>query len=246
MVVKHKMSDIIHKFPRTKHITNALKSATRDDLIMTAAEASAFIGPELIITEKCDGANLGFSLGEDYTIRIQNRSHYVSAKEGDQFKILGKWVEDHREALYAVLDPPLSKILFGELVYIKHSIEYTALPDYFLAFDLYDITTGKFMAYDRLVDTLKDTNIHVVPVISRMPIVKIADLLPMVNQQSHFCTNVQKVEGIYIKVCDAEHVLHRSKLVRTDFLAGGEDGEVVHWKKKEFVKNQLVKDQMFS
>ena len=38
-------------------------------------------------------------------------------------------------------------ILYGEWVYAKHSIHYTALPGYFIAFDIWDKQTKTFMAH---------------------------------------------------------------------------------------------------
>lgn len=228
----------IYKFPRTKHLSNILKSATRDDLIMTKEEINNFLGVELTIIEKCDGANLNFTVDKDYNIRIQNRSHFVTSKDGEQFKILDKWVNDHKEALYSILDPPETKVLYGELVYIKHSIEYTELPDYFLAFDLYNIKEKTFMAYDKLVELLSNTNIQIVPLISKIKIKKVEDLLPLVKSKSKYYDG--EVEGIYIKICDDNIVKNRAKLVRSDFLCGGEEGDnIIHWKKKQFVRNKL-------
>ena len=43
---------------------------------------------------------------------------------------------DHNDSLYEILDQ--DTILFGEWLYAKHSISYNNLPDYFLAFDLYN------------------------------------------------------------------------------------------------------------
>jgi hypothetical protein len=70
-----------------------------------------------------------------YEIRFQNRSHYVTTETASQWKTLDQWKRQHQEALYSFLTPNL--ILFGEWSYSKHSIHYTRLPDYFLAFDMY-------------------------------------------------------------------------------------------------------------
>lgn len=106
-----------HKFPRTRHLFN-FGSATRDDLIMTKAEAAAFFGSStsgdregeknLIVTleEKVDGANLGVSIDpETGDIRPQNRSHFVTSKSHSQFKKLDFWIDTHREELMNLLCP---------------------------------------------------------------------------------------------------------------------------------------------
>ena len=70
-----------------------------------------------------------------YEICFQNRSHYVTTESASQWKTLDLWKRQHQEALYSFLTPDL--VLFGEWCYSKHSIHYTRLPDYFLAFDMY-------------------------------------------------------------------------------------------------------------
>ena len=75
-------------------------------------------------------------MDENYKILIQNRSHYVNSKSHTQFKLIDNWVQEHSQDLYNILDN--NTILFGEWLYAKHSISYNNLPDYFLAFDLYN------------------------------------------------------------------------------------------------------------
>ena len=84
------------------------------------------------------GANLGISLAADWTFRCQNRSHYVNHATHAQFKALDTWLATHRDDLFAVLQEPGRFILFGEWMYARHSIHYTALPSYYIAFDIYD------------------------------------------------------------------------------------------------------------
>ncbi len=82
-----------------------------------------------------------------YEICFQNRSHYVTTETATQWKMLDNWKRQHQESLYSILTPNL--ILFGEWCYSKHSIHYTRLPDYFLAFDVYLTTHNiKKMLYD--------------------------------------------------------------------------------------------------
>ena len=62
----------------------------RDDLLMGEREAKRWLesaiadGHRLIAEEKIDGANLGFSLGDDLRVRAQNRSHYITSKSQEQ------------------------------------------------------------------------------------------------------------------------------------------------------------------
>ena len=158
------------KFPRTRHLFDAGGSAiSRDDLLMDAEEEKYFYAstcrsrPQVTVAieEKVDGANLGFSIGDDMVLRVQNRSHYVNSKTHKQFSSLDGWIAEHSAALYDILEPG-KHILFGEWLYAKHSIHYTKLPGYFMAFDIYDKEACTFYSWRERNRVLKDTGIPIV------------------------------------------------------------------------------------
>ena len=223
-------SNFIHKFPRTKHIIN-IGGATVDDRILEKNEYDKFMNDDnVFIAEKVDGAQLGFSIDENYKILVQNRSHYVNSKSHSQFEKLGKWINDHNEALFEVLDK--DTILFGEWLYAKHSIGYNNLPDYFLAFDLYNKKNKLFYNRDILVDKLKNTNIHYVREMFKGKIKDKNQLLKMIEEKSYYTDS--KVEGIYLKIFEGDYIKGRCKLVRNDFICGNE-----HWTKGGIQKNTV-------
>ena len=221
-------NEFIHKFPRTQHIFN-IGGATADDRILSDDDYHDFMNnDDVFIAEKVDGAQLGISLDEDYNIMIQNRSHYVNSKSHSQFEKLDKWIYHHKESLYQILDQ--DTILFGEWLYAKHSISYTELPDYFLAFDLYNKKKKLFYNRDKLVEALKDTNIHYVPEMYRGKIENKQYLLTLTQYRSEYTSG--KVEGLYLKIFENDYVKARCKLVRNDFICGNQ-----HWGKGIMEKN---------
>ncbi|WWC98147.1 hypothetical protein V866_005038 [Kwoniella sp. B9012] len=171
----------IHKFPRTPHLID-LGAATSDDIIQSQANSYATAdskvlpsggryAEKVIITEKIDGANMGLSLSPDRSkIIVQNRSHYINPTSHEQFKKLGSWLETHQDKLIRLLgrDDYFAEryVLFGEWMYATHSIHYTNLPDWFIAFDLYDRSTNVFVDRKTLQSllTLYDCDIHLVPI----------------------------------------------------------------------------------
>ena len=173
---------------------------------------------------------MGISIDENYKIMVQNRSHYVNSKSASQFKPLDKWVYDHRDDLYEVLDN--DHILFGEWLYAKHSISYDNLPDYFLAFDLYNKREKVFYNRNILEEKLQNTNIKMVRVMYEGKIDK-NKLLKMIEEKSNYTDS--RVEGVYLKVFDSNYVKYRCKLVRNDFIAGNE-----HWSKKIIEQNKIA------
>ena len=226
---------MILKFPRTPHLLD-LGAATTDDI---HADFSSFadVGGNVVITEKIDGANMGFSLSSDRSrILVQNRSHYINPSTHEQFKKLGLWVERHEEELRSILDrdPYFSErfILYGEWMYATHSIPYTHLPDLFLAYDFFDRKTQTFLSTEGLHNLLQSTTISSVPVLHEGKMPADADILAMIQRKSAFYDG--RVEGVYVKVEAKSSVRLRGKVVRSDFVAGND-----HWTRGNLRVNTL-------
>ena len=229
----------ILKFLRTPHLIN-LGAATDDDIIVPSRHPTAEAPPHVIITEKVDGANMGFSLSADRELLVQNRSHYVTSTTHPQFRPLYPWIEEHREGLYQVLDRdnsfPERYILYGEWVVAQHSIPYSRLPDRFLAFDFYDRQTQTWADRVAMERLLAGTGISLVPIMYQGPRPTENVLKDMVHQPSQFYNG--PVEGIYVKEEQNGQVINRGKIVRSDFTAGITD----HWDKAPVRKNGFVFD----
>jgi len=212
-------------------------SATRDDLVLDKNDLKKFLANSLWVEEKIDGANLGISITEDYEIRFQNRSHYVTTETASQWKTLDQWKKQHQEALYSFLTPNL--ILYGEWCYSKHSIHYTRLPDYFLAFDIYDKTAKKFVSAARRDELLRDTGIRTVPFVANGVFTPDQLRQHLANGRASFYDG--PMEGLYLRIEKDGYLVERGKIVRSDFLGEPEEGaEVVHWSKREVVKNIVL------
>ncbi|RDX50518.1 ATP dependent DNA ligase [Lentinus brumalis] len=226
----------LFKFPRTAHLLN-LGSATDDDVISTTPSVTVGDGCHVVITEKVDGANMGFSLSADRTqILVQNRSHYVNPASHEQFRRLGSWIERHRADLMRVLDrDPLFAqryVLFGEWLVATHSIAYSLLPDWFLAFDLYDRSLERWADRRTLEALLEGTDIRLVPVLHEGRMWTEEELRQAVLQPSKFYEG--PVEGVYVKVEKQGRVVSRGKVARADFISGNE-----HWSKGPLQLNVL-------
>jgi len=242
------------KFPRTSHVMN-MGAATRDDLVMDKKDLLKFLSNDIILEEKVDGANLGISITEDFQILFQNRSHHVTTESATQWKQLDHWKSNHSTELFEILSPNL--VLFGEWCYSKHSIHYTRLPDYFLAFDIYDKEKQKFYSVEARDKLLSTTTIKTVPLVAKGKFTS--------DQLSHLLRNRPSslydgpMEGIYLRV-EADdnksnnnnnngngnrnekerYLVQRGKIVREDFLGAGDNDDVVHWSKRELIKNIVV------
>lgn len=100
----------IMKFPRTPHLfTTGGSALSTDDLLLSPAQSQHFVGSHastVVVQEKVDGANIGLTLLGDWSVAVQNRSHYVTAATHAQFSLLPQWIEVHKAELNDILSPP--------------------------------------------------------------------------------------------------------------------------------------------
>lgn len=231
----------IVKFCRTRHLAN-LGSASRDDLLFSSGEQNSFLQFELDVEEKIDGANLGIVVKSDYKISVQNRSHYVSSSYHAQFALLDNWILKHSDELINLLEPEV-EILYGEWCYMKHSIHYTHLPDYFLAFDIFNCLTQSFLSRSELQVRLEGTSIRQVPLIASKKFSNVKELTDLASKtKSKYYDGI--IEGVYLRVCNDKKTVDRAKIVRKDFICGdsqatGSSNNVRHWTKAQLTKNVL-------
>jgi protein-tyrosine phosphatase/predicted kinase len=213
--------DSLLKFPRTSHIMN-LGAATRDDKVLGPTDIAALVGPgrRIIVEEKLDGANMGIFINKaDSRILAQNRSHFISSKYHPQFAPLDHWIALHTAELWSLLTPG-RHILYGEWLYATHSVKYTRLPAWFVAYDLYDRMTKTFASRETLAALLATTTIPHVPLIYQGSVESVEQLMALVDGGSAF--NDKKREGVVVRVCEGDRLISRAKLVRSDFIAGNE------------------------
>ncbi|MDR0780776.1 MAG: RNA ligase family protein, partial [Pseudomonadales bacterium] len=118
------------RFPHTPHLAWLGQGEPRDDKVLTPEEVQALLAGEVLVEEKLDGANLGFSIGTDGVLRAQNRGAYLTPPYSGQFSRLGQWLAMHQSRFFEALEAGL--IVFGEWCAARHSLDYSGLPDWWL------------------------------------------------------------------------------------------------------------------
>lgn len=63
--------------------------------MLSPAEAEDLLSGPVVLEEKLDGANLGFSVSPDGVLRAQNRGQYLPQPFHGQFARLGPWLAAH-------------------------------------------------------------------------------------------------------------------------------------------------------
>lgn len=243
MIDLDKKLKILPDFPRTKHAPIE-PNAQRDDLIANADEFWEVVSDKnhkVFISEKIDAANVGITIYEDQPL-IRNRNKILSKNyDGGktpaklQFSPIWTWYYSNKDK-FEVLGDALGYMpcVYGEWMYARHTIKYDQLPDYFIAFDLYNPEECVYYTSDVFITHLKMCGLHIVPQLSIEGKITEDKLIKLRDGKSEF-SNENK-EGIYIKVCDENKVLYRFKMVRNGFVQGE------HWNKRGTLeKNEIIK-----
>lgn len=218
------------RFPHTPHLAWLGEGQPRDDKVLAPHDARELLSHDVVVEEKVDGANLGFSADEHGVLRAQNRGTYLSLDGGHgQWKPLKRWVHARADALAEALSPDL--MLFGEWCYAVHSVRYTRLPDWFLTFDVYDRASGQFWSVARRDALASTLGLAVVPRLGagRFDLPQLEALL----DKSRLADG--SAEGLYVRRDAGEHLVARAKLVRGEFVQAINK----HWSKKALVPNAL-------
>ena len=205
--------DEFFRFPHTPHIAWLGAGMPRDDKVLAPHEVAHLLSGPVVVEEKLDGANLGISLAPDGKVRAQNRGQYLHEPFSGQFSRLGSWLGAHRVALGGALQHDL--ILFGEWCAAKHSLDYEALPDWFVVFDVYERGAGKFWSSERRRAFAQDLGLATVPELFRgeMNLAGLNELL----RDSHSRYRAGPPEGIVIRRDMGDWCETRAKLVRAEF-----------------------------
>lgn len=203
------------RFPATHHIARLPAVVSpHSPLPALAPFARLLLSRQVSAEEKLDGANLGLSLSSSGRIQVQCRDQYLARPFSGQFAELSGWLARHEAKLRQVLSPNL--ILFGEWCSVRYALEYTALPDLFLLFDVYDRDAGRFWSTRRRDAFAKTAGLSLVGRVLQGH-TNLRELTRIVcTASSNYRTGA--LEGLVIRHDSADWCLERGKLVRPGFV----------------------------
>jgi len=217
------------RFPHTPHLAWLGSDEPRGDKVLSASEANELLAGEVVVEEKLDGANIGFSL-QDRTIMVQNRGQYLECPFRGQFTRLNGWLEQHKAKL---LQLPEDYILFGEWCAARHALSYNNLSDWFIAFDVYDRGAGKFLSTARRNEVCALAGVSVVPRVFAGQ-TSLGSLNDRVLEASSWFGS-GALEGFVIRKENDDWLEARAKLVRPDFL----QAIGPHWSSRKIEWNRV-------
>lgn len=223
--------DDFFRFPHTPHLLWLGEGMPRADKVLAPHEAEAFLAHEVTVEEKVDGANVGLSIDPAGGLRAQNRGAWIERETcHPQFRPLFGWLARHRYALLAHLPP--DAILFGEWCHAVHSVRYTRLPDWFLAFDVYDRGVRAFWDVARRDALVEAMGLARVPHIAtgRFTLGEVPGLLGPSQLTDG------PAEGVYLKWTAGGDPSGRAKVVRPSFVQEIDE----HWRGRRMEVNALA------
>ncbi len=219
------------RFPHTPHLAWLGAGQPRNDKVLAPDEVEALLAGEVVVEEKIDGANVGFSTNEEGGLRVQNRGQYLDpAHSHGQFQPLWSWLPAREAALADALYPDL--ILFGEWCVAVHSVIYDRLPDWFMGFDVYDRRVEGFWDIDRRNRLLTKLGLTGVPQLATGHF-SITQLREILFSDSRIGGSA--MEGVVVRKEAGGLTTERAKLVRAEFLQAI-DG---HWSRGPLRRNEL-------
>lgn len=229
------MTTDFFRFPQTPHLAWIGESSPRDDKVLSPTELQLLLSHPVVVEEKLDGANLGFLLDAQGQVQAQNRGQYLQAPFTGQFARLSDWLAragDRVElALLGLAESPV--ILFGEWCAARHSLGYDHLPDWFLLFDVYDKTQGRFWSAQRRNALAEAYGLSTVPCLLQGTTT--LDHLKVMIKETPSRFRSGSLEGVVIRHDSQDCCEARAKLVRHDFTQAIEE----HWSRRRVEWNRL-------
>jgi hypothetical protein len=217
------------KFPHTPHLAWLPAGQPRSDKVLSPDAATQFLNGGVVVEEKIDGTNVGFSVLNGSVV-AQSRGEYIRRPAHPQYSPLWPWLARRQAAMTEALDKDL--IVFGEWCYAVHSVRYNALPDWFIGFDVYDRSVRRFWSAARRNELLQRIGLVPVPELSRGHHC-VRDLKLLLSGQSSRFGG--PIEGLYLRQENDGWLDHRAKLVRAEFVRS--IGE--HWSNRPIERNHL-------
>ncbi|MHB8897046.1 MAG: RNA ligase family protein [Candidatus Geothermincolia bacterium] len=133
------MKGLPPSYPRIPHLAPS-DAATRDDRLLSAPTRDVVLFSEIAVEEKLDGSNVTLWLNENRGLECAGRSGPGAMDRGGQLGRLRAWASEHHSRVGAALAE--ADILYGEWLWLRHSVFYDRLPSFLVVLDLASVSHG--------------------------------------------------------------------------------------------------------
>ena len=151
-----------------------------------------------------------------------------------QFGPLWQWLAEHNQTLRPALGGKL--VLFGEWCFAVHTVQYSRLPDWLLAFDVFDRMKGSFWSTELRDRWLSQLNIAGVPELAKGEF-SLAELKTFLEENSRL--GEAPMEGLYLRREEGQRLRIRCQESRSrpDFVETIDQ----HWSARSLTRNRRAK-----
>ena len=201
------------KYPRTPHLPFSPGLSKQEKVCKNLS----FLKQDVVITEKRDGSN----------VCLADTGLFARSHSGSPTHSSFDWLKVKYDCVKSLI--PEDTFIFGEWLYAKHSIHYTALKDYLEVFAV--CANNTFLSWEDTEKFCTDRNFMMVPLIfkGRTTIKDIAK----------YCVGNEHKEGIVVRAARSfsleEFSACVAKWVRPNHVQTTE-----HWTNQKITRNLLV------
>lgn len=215
----------------SKYLLENVADHPKSKKCLTEAEVKVLLDGHTVFEEKVDGGVVGLAWDGEKHLAIGKHSMIHYSDNSKKFYGLNSWIYENYEKIQKI---PKGWIIFGEWLRAKHNIFYDNLPEYFVAFDIWD--GYRYLDLHSRSDILCRLGFAEVPLIYSGDNLDVEDVLCIadgisVSNMSRFSSS-EVFEGIVIKNYDKQLY---GKYVRREFIESME----IHWLKKPLIENKL-------
>ncbi|MFO0748019.1 MAG: RNA ligase family protein [Myxococcota bacterium] len=196
--------------PAVQHLA-WLAPGKPSDKVLPEGVARAILARPVIVEEKPDGALIAIDFA-DGTARVHYRATLLGPGAHPQFQPLWGWLAEREDALQRALGK--ERVLYGEWCYATHGLRHEALPDWFLASDVYDRPSSRFVSVDRRNALLKATNLSLLPEVARTK-VDVKTLTGWLGSHASALGSPHPA-GFVVRLEQGDHLVERALLVRAE------------------------------
>lgn len=215
-----------------RHLLENAADPPKSKKCLTETEVKILLDGHTVFEEKVDGGVVGIAWNGDMHLAIGKHSMIPYDDNSKKFYGLNSWIYTNYEKIQKI---PLGWIIFGEWLRSSHQIFYGELPDYFVAFDIWD--GHRYLDLPSRSEMLHKLGFAEVPFIYSGDNLDIEDVLCIadglsISNKSGFSSS-ETFEGIVIKNYDKQLY---GKYVRREFMESIEK----HWLELPLVENKLI------
>lgn len=241
--MKPSYKDVLPEYPSVLHLPwfpNAKgdKIATLDDV------RPLFESKNVYVQEKIDGANCGMTFLDGHPVvrsrtKILRKGQELKNPSTKQFASAWNWMHD-RKNWFQELSEAGPYSVYGEWMIQQHGMVYDALPEWFVAYDIFDYEKRHFLDQAKANKILVGCGFSVIELDFRGCYTafltgflggetpdKFEDLCQAAGKQIKWNSELKsgfavdaKREGTIVKVSDGDWITDRFKMVRQGFDQG--------------------------